>query len=186
MFCALDVSSTVAWPTVIESNGGFGWCWACRTKSSVLSLFNRRLFKRIHWFSSRKQTSTIVFYKKTSRTMLFHGKSHIWRFFLHLFFSLQPFNLARIWSNVSAVLWLCAVRHSPSSTVKVMDLVWIGLGVKSWSSLSLFKYHSRLLQNSTRRVSTRRSSLCITHEKPFVQPKKCFLRKKQYRQEFQR
>ena len=128
------------------------------------------------------ETRHTLLYKKTSRTMLFHGKSHIWRFLLHLFFSLQPSNLARIWSNVSALLWLCAVRHNPGSTVKVMDLVWIGLGVKSKSSLSssfsLFKYHSRLLQNSTRRVSIRRSSLCITHEKPFVQPRKCFPRKK--------
>ena len=58
---------------------------------------------------------------------------------------------------------------------KIMDLVWIGLGVKSKSSLSsslsLFKYHSRLLQNSTRRVSTRRCSLSRTHEKVFPSKK---------------
>ena len=82
------------------------------------------------------ETRHTLLYKKTSRTMLFHVKSHILRFLLHLFFSLQPFNLSRIWSNVSAVLCLCGVRHGPGSTVKVMDLVWIGLGVKSKSSLS--------------------------------------------------
>ena len=82
------------------------------------------------------ETRHTLLFKKTSRTMLFHVKSHIWRFLLHLFFSLQPFNLSRIWSNVSAVLCLCGVRHGPGSTVKVMDLVWIGLGVKTKSSLS--------------------------------------------------
>ena len=43
MFRALDVGSTVASPTVIESNGGLGRCLEFRTRSSVLSLFNRRL-----------------------------------------------------------------------------------------------------------------------------------------------
>ena len=124
--------------------------WNNRVPSCHISslLYRGDNFRRWKDKYGTPETRHTLLYKKTSRTMLFHGKSHIWRFLLHLFFCLQPFNLARIWSNVSAVLCLCAVRHGPGSTVKVMDLVWIGLGVKSKSSLSsslsLFTYY---LQN---------------------------------------
>lgn len=68
MFRALDVGSTVASPTVIECNVVLGRCLACRTRS--LSLFNWRLFKSIHLFSSHKQTSTLVHADTTSSTLV--------------------------------------------------------------------------------------------------------------------
>ena len=67
---ALDVGLTIASPTVIESNSGFGRCLACRTRSSVLLLFNRRLFQSIHWFSSRKHTSAPVCADTTSSILV--------------------------------------------------------------------------------------------------------------------
>ena len=78
MFCVLDVGSTIASPTVIESNSGLGRCLACRTRSSVLLLFNQRLFQSIHWFSSGKHTSTPVCADTTSSILVLFMLRYIW------------------------------------------------------------------------------------------------------------
>ena len=73
MFYALNVGSTVASPTVIESNGGLGLCLACRTRSPALSLF-----KSIHLFSSHKQTSTLVCADTTSSMLVVFMLCYTW------------------------------------------------------------------------------------------------------------
>ena len=88
--------------------------WNNRVQSCCISSLLYRGDNSRRWKDKygTPETRHTLLYKKTSRTMLFHVKSHIWRFPLHLFFSLQPFNLSRIWSNVSAVLCLCAVSYT--------------------------------------------------------------------------
>ena len=78
MFCVLDVGSTIASPTVIESNSGLGRCLACRTRSSVLLLFNQRLFQSVHLFSSGKHTSTPVCADTTSSILVLFMLRYIW------------------------------------------------------------------------------------------------------------